>query len=257
VVEGSLTASNNSTVTIAGDLTVAGGGQMLLEETAIAQVDGTMSVGGLVDLSGTSVDGLTVLDGLDMTDGGQVQLAGSRTLAVTGDSTMAANTGLLLGDDSTATITGVLDNAGTISLNDASTLDVTGAITGGGNLTLSGAASAMAGGDSVFSIIQAQDTSIVDVQGNLDLSRDSFFEAGTTLKVSDVLTIGDGNDAMSLIFSGNSAGQTDVTATGGIDLQAGSTLVANADIDLDAEVRRRHLRRRGGRQPRRVESEHR
>ncbi|MCP4836287.1 MAG: autotransporter outer membrane beta-barrel domain-containing protein, partial [Phycisphaera sp.] len=65
----------------------------------------------------------------------------------------------------------------------------------------------------------------------LDLTRDSFFEAGTTLTVSDTLTIGDGTDPMSLIFSGNGTGQTDVTATGGIDLQAGSTLVANADID--------------------------
>ncbi|MCP4894613.1 MAG: hypothetical protein GY911_12480, partial [Actinomycetales bacterium] len=231
-IRGSLTGSGDSGAFFAGDLTVAGGGQMLLEDTAIAQVNGAMSVGGLVDLSGTSADGLIVGDGLDITAGGQVQLAGSRTLTVTGDSTLAATSnGMLLDDDSAATFNGNLDNAGTISLNDNGTVTVTGDVTGDGNLTLSGTSMADLDGDAAFAIIQAQDTSKVDVQGNLDLTRDSFFEAGTTLTVSDTLTIGDGTDPMSLIFSGNSAGQTDVTATNGIDLQAGSTLVANADID--------------------------
>ncbi|NCF38921.1 MAG: autotransporter domain-containing protein [Planctomycetia bacterium] len=233
-IRGSLTASGNSGASFAGDLTVAGDGQMLLEETAIAQVDGKMSVGGLVDLSGTSADGLIVGDGLDMTDGGQIQLAGSRTLSVTGDSTMAANSGLLLDEDSAATFTGDLDNAGTISLNNATTLDVTGAVTGDGILTVSGTASATVGADAAFSILQAQDESAVSVTGNLDLTRDSFFEAGTTLSVGDILTIGDGTDPMTLIFSGNGVDQTTVTATNGINLQAGSTLVANADIDTSA-----------------------
>ena len=233
-IRGSLTASGNSGAFFAGDLTVAGDGQMLLEETAIAQVDGTMSVGGLVDLSGTSADGLTVLDGLDMTDGGQVQLAGSRTLSVTGNSTMAANTGLLLDEESTATITGDLDNAGTISLNNATSLNVTGAVTGDGILTLSGTANATLGADAAFSLIQAENESVVDVTGNLALTRTSSFEAGTSLLVGDILTIGDGTDPMSLIFSGNGVEQTDVIAANGINLQAGSTLFANANIDTAA-----------------------
>ncbi|MAH65424.1 MAG: hypothetical protein CMJ27_03390 [Phycisphaerae bacterium] len=235
-IRGSLTASGNSGAFFAGDLTVAGGGQMLLEETAIAQVDGTMSVGGLVDLSGTSADGLTVLDGLDMTDGGQIQLAGSRTLSVTGDSTMAADTGLLLDGESTATFTGNLDNAGTISVNNEATFEVNngGSVTGDGILTLSGTALALIGGDAAFSIIQAENESVVDVTGNLALTRTSSFEAGTSLSVGDILTIGDGTDPMSLIFSGNGVEQTDVTAANGINLQAGSTLFANANIDTAA-----------------------
>ncbi len=153
---------------------------------------------------------------------------------MTGDSTMAANTGLLLDDDSAATFTGDLDNAGTISLNDATTLDVTGAVTGDGIMTLSGTANATVGADAAFLILQAQDESTVSVTGNLDLTRDSLFEAGTTLSVGDILTIGGGTDPMTLTFSGNGVEQTTVTATNGIDLLAGSTLVANANIDTAA-----------------------
>lgn len=230
-IRGSLTASENSGAFFAGDLTVAGGGQMLVEDTAIVEVEGSLSVGGVVDLSGTGNTALSVVGGLDITTGGQVQLSGSRSMVVDSSSTMAANTGLLLDDTAAASIDGDLDNAGTISLNDATNLTVSGSITGDGIMTLAGTATAIVDVDAALSVLQVQDEAALTVSGNLDLTRDSFFEAGTTLTVSDTLTIGDGTDPMTLIFSGNGTGQTDVTATNGIDLQAGSTLVANADID--------------------------
>ncbi|MDG2020461.1 MAG: autotransporter domain-containing protein, partial [Phycisphaerales bacterium] len=168
VVDGSLTASNNSEVDIAG----------------------SMEVTGLVDLSGTSAGGLTVDDGLDIGESGQVQLAGSRTLSVTGDSTVAANAnGILLNDTSAATFDGDLDNAGTISLNDASTLDVT---------------------------------------GDFDLTGNSTFAAGTTLSVGGLLDLADG--AM-LDLQGTDLDGMDLTATGGILVNSGATLMGNATIN--------------------------
>ncbi|MCP4798244.1 MAG: hypothetical protein GY885_18985, partial [Phycisphaeraceae bacterium] len=216
-IRGSLTASENSGAFFAGDLTVAGGGQMLVEDTAIVEVEGSLSVGGVVDLSGTGNTALSVVGGLDITTGGQVQLSGSRSMVVDSSSTMAANTGLLLDDTAAASIDGDLDNAGTISLNDATNLTVSGSITGDGIMTLAGTATAIVDVDAALSVLQVQDEAALTVSGNLDLTRDSFFEAGTTLTVSDTLTIGDGTDPMSLIFSGNGTGQTDVTATNGID----------------------------------------
>jgi|GEM_PF-4723442 len=230
-IRGSLTASGNSGAFFAGDLTVAGGGRLLLEDTAIVEVGGDLSVGGLVEIGGDGAFGVSVAGGLDITTGGQVQLSGSRSMVVDSSSSMAANTGLMLDDTSFASVDGDLDNAGTISLNDATNLTVSGSITGDGIMTLAGTATAIVDVDAALSVLQVSDDAAFTVTGNLDLTRTSSFEAGASLSVGDILTIGDGTDAMSLIFSGNSAGQTTVTATNGIELQAGSTLVANADID--------------------------
>ena len=230
-IRGSLTASENSGALFRGDLTVAGGGQMLVEDTASVEVEGSLSVGGLVDLSGDGAFGLNVVGDLDITTGGQVQLSGSRSMVVDSSGTMAAGTGMLLDDTAAVSFDGDLDNAGTISLNDATNLTVSGSITGDGIMTLAGTATAIVDVDAALSILQVQDEAAFTASGNLDLTRDSFFEAGTTLSVGDTLTIGDGTDPMSLIFSGNGVAQTTVTATNGIELQAGSTLVANADID--------------------------
>ncbi len=228
-IQGSITASGNSGARFGGDVTVGRTGQLVLEDTARADIAGSMEVTGLVDLSGTAVDGLTVDDGLDIGESGQVQLAGSRTLSVTGDSTVAANAnGILLDDDSAATFTGDLDNAGTISLNDASTLDVTGDTTGGGNLTLSGTAMADLNGNAAFAIIQAEDTSMVDVQDNLDLTGNSTFAAGTTLSVGGMLDLADG--AM-LDLQGTDMDEMNLTATGGILVNSGATLMGNATIN--------------------------
>ncbi len=234
-IRGSLTGSGNSGAQFSGDLAVAGGGQLVLEDTAVADVGGKLAVDGLVDLGGSdSSDGLDVGDGLDINAGGQVQLAGTRTLTVTGDSTMAANAGLLLDDDSQVSITGDLASEGTISLNDATVLDVTGSVTGGGILTLADSAAATIGIDADFSILSVEDSATLDVLGSLGLTRTSSFDAGTSLTVGDKLTIGDPNDLdvpMTLVLSGNGITQTSVTATNGIELLAGSTLVANATVD--------------------------
>ena len=229
-IQGSITASGNSGARFGGDVTVGRTGQLVLEDTARADIAGSMEVTGLVDLSGTAVDGLTVADGLDIGENGQVQLAGSRTLSVTGDSTVAANAnGMLLDDDSAATFDGNLDNAGTISLNDNALLTVNnGDTTGGGNLTLSGTAMADLNGNAAFAIIQAEDTSMVDVEGDLDLTGNSTFAAGTTLNVGGLLDLADG--AM-LDLQGTDLDEMNLTADGGILVNSGATLMGNATIN--------------------------
>ena len=236
VVNGSLTAADNSTVDMSGDLTVGRQGQLLLEDTAIAEVGGDLALDGLIDLSGTSVDGLTVTGGATLSGGSTIQAAGNRTLTINGDTTMAAGAGLLLEEDSVATFNSELDlaataggtQAATVSLTGDSTLTVTGAVTGDGNLTLSGAAMADLNGDAAFAVIQAQDTSSVDVQGNLDLTGNSVFEGGTTLTVGGMLDLADG--AM-LDLQGTDLDAMNLTATGGIMVNSGATLMANANVD--------------------------
>ncbi len=235
-VNGSLTASNNSTVDIAGDVTVGRQGSLVLEDTATASVGGDLTLDGLLDLSGTSVDGLTVTGGATLSGGSTIQAAGNRTLTVDGDSTMAAGAGLLLEEESVATFNSELDLAATagdtqgatLSLTGDSTLNVTGAVTGDGNLTLEDASTANLNADTTLAVIQAQDTSSVNVQGNLDLTGNSVFEGGTMLTVDGMLDLADG--AM-LDLQGTDLDAMNLAATGGIMVNSGATLMANANVD--------------------------
>ena len=235
-IQGSITASGNSGASFSGDVTVGRQGQLLLEDTAIAEVGGDLTLEGLIDLSGTTEDGLTVTGGATLSGGSTIQAAGNRTLTIEGDSTMAAGAGLLLEEDSVATFNSELDLAATagdtqgatLSLTGDSTLNVTGAVTGDGNLTLEDASTANLNADTTLAVIQAADTSTVNNGGNLDLTGNSVFEGGTTLTVGGMLDLADG--AM-LDLQGTDLDAMNLTATGGIMVNSGATLMANANVD--------------------------
>ncbi|MFB0987606.1 MAG: autotransporter domain-containing protein, partial [Phycisphaerales bacterium] len=82
--------------------------------------------------------------------------------------------------------------------------------------------------NAAFAVIQAQDTSMVDVGGDLGLTGNSAFEAGTTLKVGCMLDLADG--AM-LDLQGTDLDAMNLTATGGIKVNSGATLMGNATIN--------------------------
>ncbi len=136
-LSGSLTQSSTSYVSFGDTLDLLAGGQWSLTETATGLVEGDFTVAGLLNLEGTSADGLQVDGSTTVSSGGQIQLLGSRTMNVGGDFTLETGGTVMLEKGTGMTIGGDYVGDGTLVIeasdSDASTFAVTGSFTSSGS----------------------------------------------------------------------------------------------------------------------------
>ena len=94
--------------------------------------------------------------------------------------------------------------------------------------SMPGTATAIVDVDAALSILQVQDEAAFNATGNLSLTGNSVFEGGTMLTVGGMLDLADG--AM-LDLQGTDLDAMNLAATGGIMVNSGATLMANANVD--------------------------